>query len=65
VLGRSFALKLACSSRISPEFSSHVREEVGAWLKEEFPAAKVKKRYTPLQRVLCREGGAPAEDLAT
>jgi hypothetical protein len=50
---------------ISPEFSSHVREEVGAWLKEGFPAANVKKRYTPLQRVLCREVGEPAEDLAT
>ena len=47
------------------EFSSHVREEVGAWLKEEFPAAKGQKRYTLLQRVLCREVGEPAEDLAT
>ena len=53
----------AVGIRASPEFSSHVREEVGAWLKEGFPAANVKKRYTPLQRVLCREVGEPPEDL--
>jgi hypothetical protein len=29
-------------SYASPDFSSHVRVEVGAWLKEGFPAAKVK-----------------------